>query len=127
MKHIDSIGNEALANPDDVAIDRFAAAMKAKMAKQRVKGYGGWDDPKVCPTDRLQQMLADHLPKGDPVDVANFAMMLWIRCERTAHPAQRNPLTDGWILGMWPDTGFPHLVLKFARAIEAAHGIKGGA
>ena len=42
-------------------------------------------------------------------------------------PPQRNPLTDGWILGMWPDTGFPHLVLKFARAIEAAHGIKGDA
>lgn len=42
-------------------------------------------------------------------------------------PPAGNPLTDGWILGMWPDTGFPHLVLKFARAIEAAHGIKGDA
>lgn len=41
--------------------------------------------------------------------------------------APQNPLTDGWILGMWPDTGFPDKVIKFARAIEAAHGIKGGA
>jgi hypothetical protein len=39
-------------------------------------------------------------------------------------PPHRQPLSDGWILGMWPDTGFPHLVLKFARAIESAHGIK---
>ena len=38
---------------------------------------------------------------------------------------QRLPLSDGWILGMWPDTGFPHLVLKFARSLEATHGITG--
>ena len=83
-----------VANPDDVAIDRFAAAMKAKMAKQRAKGYGGWEDKADCPTDRLQTMLVDHLPKGDPVDVGNFAMMLWNRGEHTAAPPPAQHLPD---------------------------------
>lgn len=72
------------AHPDDLAVDRFAAAMKAKMAASRAKGRSGWGDPAQCSTDRLQAMLADHLHKGDPVDVGNFAMMLWSRNERTA-------------------------------------------
>jgi hypothetical protein len=77
---------EPVAHPDEVAIDRFAAAMKAKMAKQRAKGYGGWEDKADCPASRLQQMLVDHIAKGDPVDVANFTMMLWNRGEHTEQP-----------------------------------------
>lgn len=61
-------------HPDDLAIDRFAAAMKAKMAKKRADGRGGWES---CPIADLRQMLYEHLNKGDPVDVANFCMMLW--------------------------------------------------
>ena len=38
---------------------------------------------------------------------------------------QRQPLSDGWILGLWPDTGFPKKVIEFARKIEAWHGITG--
>lgn len=89
MKHIDAIEHEAVVHPDDIAINRFADAMKAKMAKQRAKGYGGWNDKNDCPTNRLQQMLVNHISKGDPVDVANFAMMLWSRGERTEQPAQQ--------------------------------------
>jgi hypothetical protein len=69
---------------DDLAVDRFAAEMKTKMAKQRAKGYSGWDDPEQCPTERLQTMLVDHLAKGDPVDVGNIAMMLFCRGDSTA-------------------------------------------
>jgi hypothetical protein len=29
---------------DDIAVDRFAAAMKAKLAAARAKGRDGWDD-----------------------------------------------------------------------------------
>lgn len=65
---------------DDVAVDAFADAMKAKMARQRAKGYGGWQE---CPADDLRRMLAEHVAKGDPVDVGNFAMMLFARGERT--------------------------------------------
>lgn len=42
-----------------------------------------------------------------------------------APPLHSKPMSDGWILGMWPDTGFPDKVLAFARAIETAHGITG--
>ncbi|WP_052494523.1 hypothetical protein [Cupriavidus basilensis] len=66
-------------HPDDAAVDRFAVAMKAKMAASRAKGRGGWDDPAQCPPNRLAYLLMDHVPKGDPVDVGNFAMMLFNR------------------------------------------------
>ncbi len=71
-------------HPDDIAVNLFATAMKFKLAKQRTKGYGGWDDKEKCPTERLQRMLVDHIVKGDPVDVGNFAMMLWNRGDPVA-------------------------------------------
>lgn len=58
---------------DDLAVDRFAEAMKDKLAKKRAEGRGGWED---CPGEMLSKMLVDHVEKGDPVDVANFCMML---------------------------------------------------
>lgn len=66
-------------HPDDAAVDRFAAAMKAKLAAARAKGRGGWDDPNVCSVEFLAQLLVEHLAKGNAgtfEDVANFAMML---------------------------------------------------
>lgn len=64
------------AHSDDIAVGRFAALMKAKLAASRAKGRGGWDDPAQCSTDYLRQLLHEHVAKGDPVDVANFCMML---------------------------------------------------
>ena len=75
---IDSDGRQHI---DDIAVDRFAEAMKQKLAKQRQKGYGGWNDKELCPDGRLQKYLVVHLGKGDPVDVGNFAMMIWNRGE----------------------------------------------
>lgn len=72
---------------DDVAVDRFAEAMKAKMAASRAKGRGGWERTDVCPPGSLQQMLLAHIAKGDPVDVGNFAMMIFNRGEATAAQA----------------------------------------
>ncbi|MGG4629349.1 hypothetical protein ACLPGS_10260 [Stenotrophomonas maltophilia] len=66
---------------DDLAVDAFAAAMKAKMAAARAKGRGGWEDPAQCSADGLSRMLRDHVEKGDPRDVANFCMMLHQRGE----------------------------------------------
>lgn len=63
-------------HPDDIAVDRFAAAMKAKMAKSRAKGRGGWDDEAQCSMDTLARLLIEHVAKGDPVDIGNLAMML---------------------------------------------------
>lgn len=66
-------------HPDDIAVDQFADVMKHKLAKARDKGRSGWENPSLCKVSDLAAMLVDHLPKGDPVDVANFAMMLFFR------------------------------------------------
>lgn len=75
----DSPAQTEQQHPDDAAVDRFAAAMKAKLAAARAKGRGGWDDPNVCSVEFLAQLLVEHLAKGNAgtfEDVANFAMML---------------------------------------------------
>lgn len=78
-------------HPDDAAVDTLAAKMKAKLAKQRAKGYGGWDTPE-CSQRRLSTMLREHVAKGDPVDVANFCAFLAARGEGIA--AGSEPRTD---------------------------------
>ena len=79
------------AHQDDIAVDNFAAAMKAKMAKSRAVGRYGWNDPAVCTADDLRLFLANHIAKGDPVDVGNFAMMLFNRNETTAQRLPEPP------------------------------------
>jgi hypothetical protein len=66
-------------------VDAFAAAMKAKMARSRAKGRGGWQ---TCSVPDLWQMLREHVEKGDPVDVANLAMMIWRNQQRDAADAR---------------------------------------
>jgi hypothetical protein len=66
-------------HPDDLAVDRFAQALKAKMARSRAKGREGWDDPVRCSDELLAHMLVEHLGKGNAgtfEDVGAFAMML---------------------------------------------------
>lgn len=91
-------GNE---HPDDDAVDRFAAAMKAKLAAARAKGRGGWERPDVIGDGDLARMLVEHLVKaniGTFVDIANFAMMLHLRganptvLAEVAHPAPAGEL-----------------------------------
>jgi len=74
--------SEQAGRRDDEAVDRFAAAMKAKLAKKRAEGRGGWYDKAQCSQDHLSLLLRSHITKGDPVDVANFCMMLHQRGER---------------------------------------------
>ena len=62
------------AQPDNAAVDRFAAAMKEKLRISREeKGRDGWQ---TCSPEYLATLLVGHLKKGDPVDIANFCMML---------------------------------------------------
>lgn len=75
---------------DDAAVDGFAEAMRSKMEDSREKGRSGWDDPFQCSPYRLAEMLIDHIAKGDPVDVGNFAMMLFNR------PDARGVLAQVW-------------------------------
>src|SRR6476619_5646036 len=79
--------SQYVAYGDDAAIDLFASAMKAKMAECRERGKDGWYDPARCTREQLQNMLLEHIVKGDPVDVGNFAMMLFNRGDRTAPEA----------------------------------------
>ena len=74
------------AHQDDAAVDALAATMKAKLAKQRAKGYSGWDTPEFT-QQRLSDMLREHVDKGDPVDVANFCAFLAARGEGITHAA----------------------------------------
>lgn len=66
-------------HPDDEAVDRFAAAMQAKMASARAKGKEGWDDPARCADERLRSLAELAFHSNRYVDVANYAMMLWAR------------------------------------------------
>jgi hypothetical protein len=97
---------------DDVAVDKFAAAMRSKLARKRAAGRGGWDDPQQCTVEMLARMLVEHVIKGDPTDVGNFAMMLfnrgcdvqllhearlWLDAPRPAQPA---PTVQRWNPGV---------------------------
>jgi DNA binding domain, excisionase family len=66
-------------HPDDEAVDKFAAAMHAKMAQARAKGKEGWDDPERCTDHCLKGLMVNAQSGGEWVDVANYAMMLWAR------------------------------------------------
>ena len=80
-------GGSADLHPDDAAVDRFAEALKAKLACSRAKGRGDWDNAEVCSVEDLARMLIEHLDKanaGTFEDVATFAMMLH---QRGADPA----------------------------------------
>ncbi|MFA9287430.1 hypothetical protein ACCQ08_21810 [Comamonas sp. SY3] len=52
-------------HPDDAAVYALAAKMKAKLAKQRAKGYGGWDTSE-CSQQRLSAMLRGTRYQGRP-------------------------------------------------------------
>lgn len=82
-------------HPDAAAVDRFAAVMKAKLARKRAEGRSGWSDKSQCSRGALSRLLLEHIDKGDPVDVANFAMMLHQRGESIAPaPSPWRPISE---------------------------------
>lgn len=95
-------------HPDDAAVDRFAIAMKAKLASAREKGRGGWDDPSACSVDFLAELLVGHVGKGNHgnfEDIANLAMMLHQRGSDPAVLAGKLPVVpEGWQLAPFNPT-----------------------
>lgn len=91
-------------HPDDAAVDRFAKAMKAKLAAARENGRGGWDDPEACSVEFLAELLVGHIGKGNTgnfEDIANLAMMLHQRGAGPAVLAGKLPdpaAPEGWQL-----------------------------
>jgi hypothetical protein len=73
---------QPMAHPDDAAVDQFAALLKSKLAKAREKGCNGWSDP-AWPAAEINRQLHEHAVKGDPLDVAAYAMFLALRGEAT--------------------------------------------
>jgi len=62
-----------------VAVDEFAAAMKARFAEKAREGCKGWDDPaeaQIIYTTLLAHAAGIPMAAGQEVDIANFALML---------------------------------------------------
>lgn len=57
-------------------VDDFAAHLKEKLRLRWRQGRCGWDNPE-WPREKIIQALLDHVPKGDMIDVAAFAMFAW--------------------------------------------------
>jgi hypothetical protein len=84
---------------NDLAVEEFASAMKRKLETKRLQGRFGWENSASCSAEDLSMMLAMHVIKGDPIDVANFAMMLHQRGERIASALDAQlTVADGWKL-----------------------------
>ncbi|WP_420023728.1 hypothetical protein ACN9JG_06105 [Cereibacter azotoformans] len=110
-------------HPDDVAVTRFAAAMRAKLALARGKGRDGWQDKALCSDEELAASLIHHLGKGNAgtfEDVANFAMMLHQRGADPLVLAKEAGATieDAAILAMCG--GSPELDPDFAHLMQPA-------
>ncbi|WP_439604533.1 hypothetical protein [Shinella sp.] len=104
---------------DRLCVDRFAMAMRNKLNDAGEKGRRGWDNPDECSEADLSRMLREHVEKGDPVDVANFAMMLHQRGLRIL-PAV--PLEE---IGPAADlVAFAKLCLEAARQGGSLEGIE---
>jgi hypothetical protein len=58
-------------------IDEFAEAMKKRCRQKAKQGYSGWDGR--IGWENIFTRMIYSAAKSNFVDVANFAMMLWIR------------------------------------------------
>lgn len=63
---------------DICGVEAISREMLGKLGQKRTNGRGGWF-MEECTIDDLKKMLAEHVEKGDMVDIANFAMMIWNR------------------------------------------------
>lgn len=71
---------------------RFAMAMMRKLHAAQEKFGWGTTRPNYLTTDpdELRMQLREHMVKGDPVDVANYAMMLWDLKQPTSFAGREN-------------------------------------
>lgn len=85
--------------PDDRAVDDFARTLKQKMADGRARGRGGWQ---TCPLPALQSLLRESVEKGDPRDVATYAMMIWHNKREQMRPWQGEDVSEAVSLDFAP-------------------------
>ena len=72
---IDALPDE---QADEILVRASGEAMRSKLARKRKEGYGGWHR-NDCNTDLLRERLREHVEKGDPIDIMNFAAMIYVR------------------------------------------------
>lgn len=75
------------------AVDEFAQAMKDKLVQKAREGWSGWDTPGA--KDKIYHAMLAHgagipFAAGQEVDIANFAMMLWLWNQNRAGQAPRS-------------------------------------
>jgi hypothetical protein len=102
-------------------VDRFAAALKGKLAAAEKKyGYSdGWAEPDWMQECRAK--LVDHIAKGDPRDVAAYCAFLWHHGESTAaHQGAHLAVPEGWQIV--PVEPTPWMLLAVRRDTPAAAG-----
>ncbi|MHA6885690.1 hypothetical protein [Ralstonia pseudosolanacearum] len=98
------------AHSDDLHVDATANAMKRRLAEKRAAGYHGWNDPRDCRIENLAILLHRSLRKGNALDVANFAMMLY---RREAAPGTITAALSPWLAGQQPAAEpAPHVDLQ---------------
>jgi hypothetical protein len=61
------------------ALSLFYQAMCWRLAEKRAEGRSGWHDEGQCSTQYLRELLMESVKKGNMVDIANFAMMVYCR------------------------------------------------
>ncbi|WP_019025346.1 MULTISPECIES: hypothetical protein [unclassified Thioalkalivibrio] len=114
-----AVPNPPAQHPDDAAVDRFATAMKEKLAGAREKGRGGWDDPEQCSGEMLARMLFEHLGKGNPgnfQDIANLAMMLHQRGESPELLTKAVP--EGYVVVPALDNDESMAIVRFVQTTQ---------
>ena len=102
---------------DNEAVAQFSCALREKLREARAKGRSGWQDKALCSQQTLSDMLRAHVDKGDPRDIAAFAMFLWARGESIALPtqSQRGPAISAEEL--WEHLKDAHSTLKDSRKL----------
>tara|TARA_R110002072_G_scaffold273116_3_gene433471 strand:- start:4356 stop:4682 length:327 start_codon:yes stop_codon:yes gene_type:complete len=80
---------------DDSMVDLASQAMKDKLRVSRRRVRQGWWRKDICSTERLKKMMANHIDKGDMVDVMNFAAMIFVREAQEAYEARAKKEANG--------------------------------
>jgi len=79
IKATDFISDDAKKEAEQQALgmllDAFAKEIGGKVFQKLENGYSGWDNPEML--DNLKKKLLENYQRGDMVDVAALAMMLW--------------------------------------------------
>jgi len=131
---------EALAQPEQEPLEYWNAVegwVKIDEVREHFDSVGCATIYKTAGEGRVPLSLALAQPEQEPVAVvdvhefydncANFSLLQKLpKGKHTLYttPPQRKPLTDEEIQELWESTASYYNVCDFARAIEAAHGIK---